>query len=72
MFQSAAQDIGDDLHVTMGMGVKPPATRDCVVVQNPQAPESHVLGMKVTGKGERVVGVQPAMIRVPPILCFSN
>src|SRR5689334_3294614 len=71
VFQRTFQDIGDDLHVTVGMSRKTFFWLDPVLIDNPQLSEAHMFRIVITGEGEGVVGIQPAMIGMSPFSCFS-
>src|SRR5215469_12469138 len=43
VLELAAQDVRNDLHVTMGMSIKTTARADDVIVDDPQGPEAHML-----------------------------
>ena len=62
VLQLAVQHIGKDLHVAVAMGAKAHAGLDAVFVDDPQRPEIHVVGVVITGKGEAVIAVEPAVI----------
>src|ERR1700730_8247679 len=58
----ARQDIGDDLHVAMGMSWETAAGRDPIFVDDAQRAETHPLGIGVVIEAEGVAGLQPAVI----------
>ena len=62
MGDRAFADIGDDLHVGVGMGGKAGVRRDLVVVPHPQGAMAHIGGVVVAGEGEVVFCLQPAVI----------
>ena len=64
VFQRTFQDIGDDLHVTVGMGRKTFIWLDPILIDNPQVSEAHMLRVVITGKGKGVIGIQPAVFGV--------
>ena len=45
---------------------------DAVLVDDPQGPEPHVLGVVVVGEGEGVVAVEPAVVGVAPLVALAN
>ena len=51
----------------MGVRAEALARRDGVVVDDPEAPISHVLGIVVVSEGEGMPGVQPAVIGVAAV-----
>src|SRR5690606_34759891 len=56
--------IGDDLHVAVRVRREPAAGGDQVVVPYPQRAPVHAARIVVFGKGEVMVGIQPAMVGV--------
>src|SRR5262249_38227490 len=58
-------DIGDDLHVGMGMRRKPGVRRDRIVVPHPQRAPAHALGVMIVGEREMMLGVEPAVVCSP-------
>src|SRR6185369_2835629 len=62
VFQRTFQDIGDDLHVTVGMGRKTFFWLDPILINDPQISETHMLLVVIVGKGKGMIGIQPAMI----------
>ena len=58
----AFADIGDDLHVGVGMRGKAGVRRDLVVVPDPQGAVAHISGVIMTAEREVVLGLQPAVI----------
>ena len=62
VLQRALEDIGNDLHVAMAMRREAAAGRDAVLVDHAQRAETHVPRIDVTGEGEGVETVEPAMV----------
>src|SRR5262249_20138159 len=62
MADRATADIGDDLHVAMRMRRKAAVRRDMVVVPHSQRAPAVARRIAIIGKGEMVLGVQPAMV----------
>ncbi len=62
MGQGAVQNVGDDLHV--GVGVSGEATARCntVVVDDPQGAKSHVFRVVVIAEREGVATIEPAEV----------
>ena len=58
----AFADIGDDLHVGMGMGGKAGVRRDLVVVPHPQRAVAHIVRVVVAAEREVMLCLQPAVI----------
>src|SRR6516162_1065183 len=56
-------DIGNDLHVGMGVRRKPGIRRDRVVIPYPERAPTHALGVVVLGKREMVLSVEPTVVR---------
>src|SRR5262249_41617959 len=72
VFQRAFKNVGDDLHVAVRMRSEPLSGSDTVFVDHAQGPEAHVPRVVVRVEGERVVGVQPSMIRVAALVSMTN
>ena len=51
---------------------KPLPGRDPVLVDDAQRPEAHVLGVVVIGERKRVEGLQPPVVRVPPLVALAQ
>src|SRR6185503_5788726 len=68
MFQSSLEDVGDDLHVAMGVRGKAAAGGDAVLVDDAQRPEADVLRIVVMAEGEAVFRVEPAEIGFAALL----
>lgn len=64
--QLAAQDVAEDLGVAVRVRREPRAPHHPVLVEHPQAAELLELVAVVVGEAERVVRVEPAVVRVPP------
>ena len=58
----AADHVGHDLHVAMGMRREPGLRLDAVVVPDAQRAPVDALGVAVLGEAEMEVGVQPAVV----------
>ena len=63
----ALEDVGEDLHVAMGMGGEAAARRHPVLVDHPELPEAHVVGVVIVAERERVAGVQPPEVETTPL-----
>src|SRR5438270_4097446 len=74
MFERPFEDVGDDLHVPVAVRPKPLAGLHAVVVDDPQCAEAHMGGVVVIAKGERVEGIEPAVVEVSPFdsLAYAN
>src|SRR4051794_21514945 len=72
MLQRSRQDVGDDFHVPVRMLAEAVAAVHPVVVDHPETPESHVLGIIIIRKRERVISVEPAMVGVTAVFGFSD
>ena len=55
MFEGALQDIGNDLHVAVSMGVEARPRSDPVLVDDSQRPEPHVIGIVVMAESSRLM-----------------
>ena len=64
VLHGAFQDIGDDLHVAMGMGRKARAARDPVLVDHAQRAEAFNGRVVIIAEGETVLGIQPVDLGV--------
>src|SRR3981189_1586845 len=62
MRDRALADIGDDLHVGVGMGGKARVRRDLVVIPHPQRAMAHVGGIVMAAEREVMLCLQPAVI----------
>ncbi len=62
MGDRAFADIGDDFHVAMRMGRETALRSDLVVVPHAQASPIHPLRIVISGKGEMVARIEPAVI----------
>jgi hypothetical protein len=71
VFQLAAQDVGDDLHVAMRMRAETHARHHEIVVDDAQAAITHPVRIVVIRKAEGVITVQPPMTRVAPFVGFK-
>ncbi|EAU65345.1 conserved hypothetical protein [Stigmatella aurantiaca DW4/3-1] len=72
VLDGAREHIGDDLHVLVGVGAKASAGRHAVLVDDAQRAEVHVRRVVVTRERERMVGIQPAMVRMATLIRRSN
>jgi hypothetical protein len=62
MFELAIQDVGEDLHIAMGMGAEAGGGGDAVLVDDAQGVEVEMARILVVGEGESVAGVEPAVV----------
>src|SRR3954464_769875 len=72
VLHGAFQDVGDDLHVLVGMRVKTAAWRDAVVVDHAQRADSHVPRVVVVAEGKGVTAVQPTEVGHAALLGGTN
>ena len=72
MADRAGADVGDDLHVRMGVRRKAGAGGDLVVVPHPDRAPAHPDGIMIAGEGEMVAGLQPAMVGMAERVEGSN
>ena len=56
------EDVGEDLHVAVGMLAEARRGRDAVLVDDAQGAEAHVRGIVVLVKREAEVGVEPTVV----------
>ena len=68
MREGAFEDIGNDLHVGMGMGGKAATARDAVIVDDTQRPEAHVVRVVILAERERVAAVEPAEVGLSALI----
>lgn len=61
-----------DLHVIVGMRPESFARGDRIVVEHPQGAEMDSPGVVISGKTERMVGIEPTMVGVSARLCAVN
>jgi hypothetical protein len=66
MLQIALERDGNDFHIVMGMGPKPHARGDAIVIQYPQGTELHPFGIVVVCKTKTVVALKPPMVGMAP------
>src|SRR6185295_15245453 len=62
VLERALEDIGDDLHVAVSVGVEPAARPHPVLVDHAQRAEAHMLRVVVVAEGEAVPAVEPAEV----------
>ena len=72
MGQAALEHVGEDLHVAVPVGPEALGRLHAVLVDDPEGPEAHVLGVVVVGEGEGVVAVEPAVVGVAPLVALAN
>src|SRR5438552_13429028 len=72
MRKLAVDDVGNDLHVAMRVGVKAAVRGDDVVVEDAQGREVHVVGIVVVAEGKVPVRVQPAVVGVVTVGGFDD
>src|SRR5712664_1998766 len=72
VFELAGKDIGDDLHIAMGMSGKPAFGRDPIFVNDAQRAETHPFGVGIVAKAKRMVGFQPAVIAAATLIAASD
>ena len=56
----AVDDVGDDFHIVVAVGVESRAGADDVVIEHAEDSELHVVGVVVFGEGEVEVAVEPS------------
>lgn len=66
MGQFSGQNVAEDFEISMRVCGESRERLYSIFVQNPQSPKLSVSVVVPVGKGEAVVGVQPADIVVPP------
>ena len=71
MLQRAFEHVGNDLHVGVGMRWEAATPGDFVVIDHTQWAKSHVLGIVILAKRERVPAVEPAEVGVAALVGLS-
>src|SRR5207244_2036680 len=72
MGDGPAQNVGDDLHVAMGMGRKSGAALDPVFVDHAQRPEAFMGRIVIIAEGKGVAGLQPVDLGVAAFIRASD
>ena len=72
VFQAPLQDVGDDLHIAVGMHPEPLPWNNPVFINDPQSPKAHVPWVVIATKAERMVGVEPTVVYVATLGSFSD
>src|SRR5262245_63646544 len=62
------EHVGDDLHVPVRVSAEALTRLHAVFVDHAQHAETHEPGVVIVGEGERMVALQPAMLRVPALV----
>ena len=68
MLELTAEDIGENLHVTVRVGREATTASDPVLVDHSQTAEAHLLWVVVVGKGEAVASVEPTVVGMSSVL----
>src|SRR5882724_7570626 len=72
VFQFAVEHVADDFHVAVRMLAEALSRGNAVFVDHAQRAVSHVLRIVVTGEGERVEALQPAVVGKSALVAFSQ
>jgi hypothetical protein len=72
VLERAAHHVGDDLHVSMGMGAEALATDHAIIVDHPERSEPKVLRVEVIRERKRMPAVEPTVVGVPPVFTSSH
>ena len=72
MLKRAVNDVGENLHVAVTMGVKAGAGADLVLVDDPQRAEAHMVGIVIMAEGKAVTAVEPAEIGLATLFCRTK
>src|SRR6266851_5889414 len=72
VFQRAVQNIGDDLHIAMGVHAETAAGSDPVFVDDPKTTKAHVGRIVVIAKRKRMPAVEPIDSGLPALVAASN
>src|SRR5262249_29190547 len=70
--QRAFQHVGHDLHLAMRMRRESSAARDCVMVEDSQRPESHVIRVVVAVETEQPVRRQPVALQMKSVFGLDD
>jgi hypothetical protein len=62
VLERALEDVGNDLHVPVPVGIEPGARLDAIFVDHPQRTKAHVPGIAVIAERKRVPAIQPSEI----------
>ena len=62
VLEGAFQDVGDDLHVPMAVGIKAGGGFDAIFIDHAQRAKAHMAGIVILAERERVTAVEPAKI----------
>ena len=68
----AVQDVSDDLHVAMGMGRKPGAAPDPILIDHTQRPKAFMRRVIIIAEGEGMAGFQPIDLVVTAVFGFAD
>ena len=66
--QLAREHVADDFHVAVAVAAKAGAGGDVVLVDHAQVAKAHVQRIVVMPKRKAVVGAQPAVVGIAPVL----
>lgn len=72
VLEFALEDVGDDLHVAVSVGVEASAGCDAVLVDDAEDGVPHVAGVVVSGEGEGVAGLEPVDGKAAALAGRSN
>src|ERR1019366_7062080 len=67
VLQRPAENIGDDLHVLVGVHAEAATGGDHVFIHDPQGAELNVSGIAVIGERKSVIGIEPSVIEMPAL-----
>lgn len=72
VLQLARQDVGQNLHVLVAVHAEAAARLHAILVQHAQRPKAHVSFIIIVREGEGVIGIQPAVVGVAPVLSATH
>ncbi len=72
MFEGAAEDIGDDFHIAVGVHAEAFSGHDEVIINDAERAEAHPIGVVIIGEAERMVGIEPAVLGVAAFMGFTD
>jgi hypothetical protein len=72
VFQGAAEDVGEDLHVLVAVRAEALAALHAVFVDDAQRAEAHVPRVAVFGEGKGVARTQPTVFGTAALLALAN
>jgi len=72
VLESPGQNVGDDLHIAMGVRWKPATSRDHIFIDHAQGAEAHIGRIEIVSERECVSAVEPVDAGVAAIFGFAQ